>query len=736
MSPYANEHACRLHPPSGYARFRRGTRQSNGKTYSVIWGIKSDGTTEEQAYRYNRQNWSAAQARTHCRNHDGQLFEPASGENMRSHCGVYSNSVALQLREEQFEGRAHLVAPVVALVEGVHQGSAGPVYYPPNEIGSIIAAWNGVPIPINHPSDNGQALSANDPKILEERCVGRFFNAEFDSNGAKLKGELWLDIERMERLAPEILADIQAGRPVEVSTAMWFDIDEAPGSWRGEQYIGTVSNFRPDHIALLPEEAGACSWADGCGVRVNKTHDDGGDNVEVNILSRARTPSFVGTETISWGDVPTTFEAYRNGYYRGRSRPAEVPAGVGDAPGPMKRWIASKTLLGDPVADNAGDLIFFPVVNPGTNKLNEGALRAVISGRGSQANIPTETKESSQATARRLLTRHFNANIAEPPGEQMSVWRGAVNGVAKLLGLTARDVSDSEILISNQLSHDELRAKLQALVDTLDGGGWVHFVREVFDDVVVYVARTSNPSEGAASGSIEKMYSRKFTIGENDEVALSDEAIEVREVREYVTLSDPSVNWRTDTIDTNTDMEDEPMKRDEVVKSLIENAATKFTESDAEWLNKLTEDQLAKLAPCTNKTEPPANDPPKPPAKPGTVVPAQPAEEEPETVESVISNVKDDEVRKIIESGVTMVENAKNALIKRLLKNKSNRFTDEQLRAKSIDELENLIALSGDDADYSGATGGPLAQEDPDQPSAMPSMIERIQNQRKAGASA
>ena len=78
--PYPNEHACRLQPPSKFSDFRRGTRKSDGKAYSVIFGkVKDEETWEEQAYRYAKDVWEADDARTHCKSHDGK-FEAASGE--------------------------------------------------------------------------------------------------------------------------------------------------------------------------------------------------------------------------------------------------------------------------------------------------------------------------------------------------------------------------------------------------------------------------------------------------------------------------------------------------------------------------------------------------------------------------------------------------------------------------------------------------------------------------------
>jgi len=77
--PYPNEHACRLRDPGDFkdGSFRRTTREHNGKTYSVIMGkLKGEDTMTEQAYRYKKTTWTAAQARSHCNSHDGS-FETA-----------------------------------------------------------------------------------------------------------------------------------------------------------------------------------------------------------------------------------------------------------------------------------------------------------------------------------------------------------------------------------------------------------------------------------------------------------------------------------------------------------------------------------------------------------------------------------------------------------------------------------------------------------------------------------
>lgn len=80
--PFPNEHACRLENPDNFigGSFRRLRRKSKeyNKTYGVIQGRKkSDNKMADQAYRYKKQTWETAQARSHCRKHGGS-FEAAS----------------------------------------------------------------------------------------------------------------------------------------------------------------------------------------------------------------------------------------------------------------------------------------------------------------------------------------------------------------------------------------------------------------------------------------------------------------------------------------------------------------------------------------------------------------------------------------------------------------------------------------------------------------------------------
>ena len=78
--PFPNEHSCRLRSPGDFQKgsFRRTSRKSGGKQYSIIMGrLKGKSAMTEQTYRYPKSAWSAAEARAHGRDHDGS-FEAAA----------------------------------------------------------------------------------------------------------------------------------------------------------------------------------------------------------------------------------------------------------------------------------------------------------------------------------------------------------------------------------------------------------------------------------------------------------------------------------------------------------------------------------------------------------------------------------------------------------------------------------------------------------------------------------
>lgn len=173
-----------------------------------------------------------------------------------------------QLRTKKIDGEDHLVVPVVMMVEGVHNGSQGSIYHSIDELSKYLPAWDGIPVVINHPTNpDGQFISANCEDNME-KIVGRVYGTHVD--GSKLKAKVYLSIKKTEATSPLTIAYIRQGKPLEVSVGVFSDSQSIEGEWNGEKYIAVAKNYRPDHLALLPEEKGACSWEDGCGIRVNQ----------------------------------------------------------------------------------------------------------------------------------------------------------------------------------------------------------------------------------------------------------------------------------------------------------------------------------------------------------------------------------------------------------------------------------------------------------------------------------
>lgn len=170
-----------------------------------------------------------------------------------------------QIRREVHEGVEHLVVPVVMIVEGVLNDALVPV----SEFGRHVDSWNGIPIPVLHPQERGEYVSANRPDIVDKNTIGRIYNAWVD--GQKLKAEAWINLEKSNRLGYGHLVEaLAAGEVVEISTGYFADDEPRADDYNGAGYSVIHRNIKPDHLALLPGEVGACSVADGCGTRVNQ----------------------------------------------------------------------------------------------------------------------------------------------------------------------------------------------------------------------------------------------------------------------------------------------------------------------------------------------------------------------------------------------------------------------------------------------------------------------------------
>src|SRR5574340_1043595 len=203
---------------------------------------------------------------------------------MKMHLIPITNTPA-STRRIQFEGRDTIVAPVILMVEGVHNGSAGPLFYPREELRACAQLWNGMPIPVFHPSDEtGLPISCNSPDVIASHNVGRLYNVMFEESPVpRLRGEIYLDVQKTQQVNPPVRDALSRNVPLEVSTGLFSQDEMIQGTWNNETYNGIVRGIRPDHLALLPGTRGACSWQDGCGVRANKEGGGKVDKLEMTV---------------------------------------------------------------------------------------------------------------------------------------------------------------------------------------------------------------------------------------------------------------------------------------------------------------------------------------------------------------------------------------------------------------------------------------------------------------------
>ncbi len=185
----------------------------------------------------------------------------------------FTTNFSATVRHETLEGRQYLVAPMVMLTEGVHAGSNGALYYPANELKKTPVVWNHKPVVVYHPTHNGNALSACTPDTIEKYKVGIIMNAAFKKG--KLHAEAWLEESRLKLVDNRVLEALESGTMMEVSTGLFTDNEDADdgAKWNNEAYSAIARNYKPDHLAILPDKLGACSIADGAGLlRVNSAN--------------------------------------------------------------------------------------------------------------------------------------------------------------------------------------------------------------------------------------------------------------------------------------------------------------------------------------------------------------------------------------------------------------------------------------------------------------------------------
>ena len=167
-------------------------------------------------------------------------------------------------RKKTRSGRDVLVAPVVAMVEGVltpHSPANQGILVEMQALEKTLASWSGKPVVINHPHGD----TANEPDVFHAQTVGSVFNPRIE-NG-KMHLDAHINVDDLKGLGHDkILQALESGTPTEVSIGAAADLLPLSGVRNGKLYKNILLSAKPDHLAILTDAKGACSVEGGCGI--------------------------------------------------------------------------------------------------------------------------------------------------------------------------------------------------------------------------------------------------------------------------------------------------------------------------------------------------------------------------------------------------------------------------------------------------------------------------------------
>jgi len=156
-------------------------------------------------------------------------------------------------------------------------------YVPEDSIRETMAGWAGTPVTLNHPrNDRGEPIAAN---RRPEIHLGAAESPRYDATAETGYVDLRIEKARLDAVGGEAAAvrrALESGEQVDVSS-QYASQDLPPGEYDGRHRANAERIVRPDSIAILPNQRGRCSVADGCGINPAMVA-----NAEVTIPMRQR----------------------------------------------------------------------------------------------------------------------------------------------------------------------------------------------------------------------------------------------------------------------------------------------------------------------------------------------------------------------------------------------------------------------------------------------------------------
>jgi len=642
------------------------------------------------------------------------------------------------LRSASFEGRTHLIVPVVAMVGDsvVHPANSKTAELVlSSELAIAPAGWNGRPVVPDHITSSSGVYgdgSANEPETLEKFCFGRVFNSRFDRSDNRLKMDAWLDIAKAESLGGDplsVIRRLKAGEMVEVSVCAFILTEPKSGVKSGKVYSGIWRRITPDHLAMLPKSMqGACSISAGCGAprsasgnmktvssSTDLTNQDKSSLLESAVYEIETEAKYVWVMSGSINDDSGTFVYQMKTEDEGESQLYQRTFSISDD---------NKTVtLGTERIPVRERIVYEPENDP---------VEVVAASKiaGEKPKVKTENRLIAQA--RSLLTKAFRSSAAvetETETGEEAAELVHYNTMDSLLNQASATISAAKILVG-QLISDETEnptdspeaeaaemeiecARLESImlfcyeaVNSLytcasssqrciemmmenaaeKNGDGIQNVRVINmagrrnstkDQKTIQAVHDHTISLGAmCSGSnLESKTKSSANAGKNENIG------DPSSIRAAASCGCNSENRNGDTDTMLTEKE-----KKNAVARLISNAASPFTEDDEKTLMSFKDDRIAALAAKytdDSKTETPVAAASNKPADPPKA----------QTIEEFLATAPAPLVA--MANGFIAAENAhRSAVIASLKSLTTGIYTEEQLNGKPTDELDSLLALA------------------------------------------
>ena len=418
-----------------------------------------------------------------------------------------ARSPAATTRLDTLEGKQYTVVPMVILTEGVHAGSGGPMLYPKTELNKTPAIWNMKPVVVYHPTMNGEGISACDPVVINSRKVGVMMNTRFEDG--KLKSDAWIDVDRANEVDERIMVAVENNEMMELSTGVFVDIDPEEGIHNNERYDGIAVNYRPDHLALLPDQIGACSIADGAGFLRNKV----GERLKLTELLEQ--VGNITSNVLSHGDIRMLLSAKVT--ERVTMGVQEFPIWIAEVfpkhfiyeqDGKLFRLSYSATkdvvTLGDEPPEEVKERRdFVPVTNETKTENNTMENEQLINGIVGNAEWTEDDRKALSAMSAAQLKRIHDGihNTAEPTKEQLAANAEAIKVEA------AKQIADKAA--ADKAAADKVTDNAESKVVTL--GDYVNAAPPEIQEVLNNGVATYNAEKAGVVASIIANERNAFT---------------------------------------------------------------------------------------------------------------------------------------------------------------------------------------------------------------------------------